>query len=85
MPSTITGRLLTYEEGNASENIKDENNQSIIINRATSYWFGSAYSSNVVFVYSMAQSSSMIDRLGYNNDETCGVRPVIEIPTSLLN
>ena len=85
MPASIEGRLLYYEEAHNSESLVDEDNNPIIVNRDTSYWMGSAHSSNSIWVYSMYSSSSMIDYLGYNNDDVCGIRPVIEIPTSLLN
>ena len=85
MPASIEGRLLYYEEAHNSESLVDEDNNPIIVNRETSYWMGSAKSSNSMWVYSMYSSSSMIDYLGYNNDDVCGIRPVIEIPTSLLN
>lgn len=74
-PSTITGRLLTYEEANNAKTVEDEGN-SIIFNNST-YWLGSAHGDNNVW----SVPSGYIVSAGYN-DCGLGVRPVIEINTS---
>lgn len=80
-PSTITGRLLSYEEANSSTSITD-NGESIIIN-GTSYWLGSIQYNNIWSVdashSALDASNSWIDYELY----MC-IRPVIEIPTSEL-
>ena len=78
-PSTITGRLLSYEEADSAKSIED-NGTSIIFDGRQSYWLGSAYSNDVVWlVYS---SISAFDYSYYDLDGRYGVRPVIEISTS---
>ena len=74
-PSTITGRLLTYEEADAAQTIED-NGTSIIFD-GEYYWLGSANNSDGVWY---------VDDSDFNlNYAGCsGVRPVIEIPTSEL-
>lgn len=80
-PSTITGRLLTYEEADAAQSIED-NGTSIIFDGRQSYWLGSAYNrSRVWYVYS---ENSDFSRISFSDDVDNGVRPVIEIPTSEL-
>ena len=75
-PSTITGRLLTYEEANALQNVEDEGN-SIIFN-VQYYWLGSANDSN--YVWDVSEGN--FNNYRYDNDYGYGVRPVIEISTS---
>lgn len=75
-PSTITGRLLTYEEANAVQNVEDEGN-SIILNGST-YWLGSAYTYDDVWLVN--EGSFNYNNYDYGSDY--GVRPVIEISTS---
>ena len=81
-PSTITGRLLSYEEVNTTQSIED-NGTSIIFN-GKSYWLGSANSNEsiwCVWIYDYEPLS----RVNYNDlYYSAGVRPVIEIPTSEL-
>ena len=80
-PSTITGRLLTYEEADAAQSIED-NGTSIIFDGRQSYWLGSARSNSRVWtVYSY---DSDFGYGNYGNDDNRGVRPVIEMPTSEL-
>jgi len=77
-PSTIAGRLLTYEEAVAVQNVQYES-QSIIFNGSL-YWLGSALTDYSVLI---AESNySMFSYNGAADDRDCGVRPVIEIPTS---
>ncbi|MBP3841305.1 MAG: hypothetical protein IK997_04170, partial [Bacilli bacterium] len=79
-PSTISGRLLTYEEADAAKTIED-NSKSIIFDEYQSYWLGSASDVNHLrVVYSFGSSfdyGSYDSRYYY-----FGVRPVIEISTS---
>lgn len=75
-PSTITGRLLTYEEANAVQNVEDDGN-SIIFND-TAYWLGSAYNNYNVWNV----SDGDFNYSSYGGDNGYGVRPVIEINTS---
>ena len=75
-PSTITGRLLTYEEADALKNVEEEGN-SIIFN-VQYYWLGSAsYDNSVWDVNDGSFGGNYYDTVG-----TGGVRPVIEINTS---
>ena len=80
-PSTITGRLLSYEEADSAQSIED-NGTSIIFDGRQSYWLGSA--SDNGFVWGVSIGYSSYD--SYNSDfgDGYGVRPVIEIPTSAL-
>ena len=88
-PSTITGRLLTYEEANAVQNVEYEGH-SIIIRDEMNSWLGSAqeYSSDDYSKYFELWSisddnTSGHDISGVTNDYDgwSGVRPVIEINT----
>ena len=77
-PSTITGRLLTYEEADAVQNVEDEGN-SIILNGPPT-WLGSAYNFSNVW-------SADVGYFSYSDRDVYdyyyyGVRPVIEINTS---
>ncbi len=77
-PSTITGRLLTYEEADAAQTIQD--NGTSIMSNGQSYWLGSAYSFYGMWgVFSRTSSFGIGD---YDIDLGFGVRPVIEISTS---
>ena len=81
-PSTITGRLLSYEEADSAQSIED-NGTSIIFDGSQIYWLGSAnygYS-----VWRVGSGGSSFGGSSYNNDGTYGVRPVIEISTSEIN
>jgi len=98
-PSTITGRLLSYEEADASKEVGrvdiDDNHYRSIIFNDQFYWFGSAESSYNLWIYGVHLIHGMwnIQWLDYGatDPETGdaplynGVRPVIEIPTSELN
>lgn len=70
-PSTITGRLLKYEEANsltvAQRTITDQ-----------IYWIGSAYDGT--HMWYMDSAGTLANTNDYN--ETYGIRPVIEINTS---
>ena len=79
-PSTTEGRLLKYEEAEAKKNIQDSGT-SIILGDNKSYWLGSA---NYEYYPLNVQGSDYNDTIDYYNSEYCGVRPVIEIPTSAL-
>ena len=77
-PSTITGRLLSYEEANSAQTIQD--NGTSIMSNGQSYWLGAAYYNDCVwYVYS---DGNIVSGGNYNNDYYFGVRPVIEISTS---
>ena len=76
-PSTITGRLLSYEEANSVQSIED-NGTSIIFDGSQSYWLGSADSGISVWHVSPDGAFSC----DYDADIDFGVRPVIEILTS---
>jgi len=80
-PSTITGRLLTYEEAQNNVSVED-NGVSIIYDYHQSYWLGSA--SHIYYVNLIFQGNEHIGS-GYYDEENdsygCGIRPVIEIPT----
>lgn len=80
-PSTITGRLLTYEEADAAQSIED-NGTSIIFDGRQSYWLGSAYNDDGVWYVDSSDSYFSYD--GGDYDDSRGVRPVIEMPTSEL-
>ena len=83
-PSSITGRLLSYEEGIEAMDVNlveiDEGTWTSIIVNGQDYWTGSTDNDTPIGV---AYSSQ-----GFNSDvcscDVCGVRPVIEIPTSEL-
>ena len=77
--STITGRLLSYEEADSAQSIED-NGTSIIFDGRQSYWLGSSRNNSRVW-YGDGSSSSF-SNYGYDYDGGYGVRPVIEIPTS---
>ena len=77
-PSTITGRLITFQESLATSDIKD-NGSSIILSHG-SYWTGSA--SDRVGLWC---NEVDVNKGRYANNDLYGVRPVIEIPTSDLN
>ena len=82
-PSTITGRLLTFEEAtspsigcDAGKNTCPQD--SFITD--TSFWLGSAYDDYGVWGVYSNYSYFYYDNYGY--DDNFGVRPVIEISTS---
>ena len=80
-PSTISTRLLSYEEANNARNVSSTDVSSIIFYNGMSYWLGSSDNGWDVMVvkgdYDEFGSESY-----YNADY--GVRMVIEIPTSEL-
>lgn len=78
-PSTITGRLLTYEEANNAKTVEDEGN-SIIFDEYQSYWLGTSGKNNSV--YDVAPWRKNATQSEYDDDTVNGVRPVIEINTS---
>ena len=78
-PSTITGRLLSYEEANSVQSIED-NGTSIIFDGSQSYWLGSAGSG--ISVWSVNTGGDFSGLFTYDADNDFGVRPVIEILTS---
>ena len=78
-PSTITGRLLSYEEADSAQSIED-NGTSIIFDGRQSYWLGSASDYNYVWSVLSDRSNFLYNSNYY--DGRFGVRPVIEIPTS---
>ena len=82
-PSTITGRLLTYEEADSAQNIEDTGT-SIIFN-GSDYWLGSAQGGEWLWsVYHDSDSISSTYHYISRWEGALGVRPVIEIPTSAL-
>jgi hypothetical protein len=78
-PSTITGRLLTYEEADSAQSIEN-NGTSIIFDGRQSYWLGSPYGND--YVWDVDGYNSTFSSNDYNSDSYFGVRPVIEISTS---
>ena len=79
-PSTITGRLITFQESLATSDIKD-NGSSIILSHG-SYWTGSA--PDHAGLWCNKVGDGLLKTIHDDNNEY-GVRPVIEIPTSDLN
>ena len=77
-PSTITGRLLTYEE--IVSLIDIEINGSSIIYNDQSYWSGSASRRGIWNI--LSGTNCLLDDIYYSN---LGVRPVIEIYTKDIN
>lgn len=80
-PSTITGRLLTFEEATSPSIGCDADTcpqDSFITD--TSFWLGSAYNNDDV--WRVDGSTSDFSGDGYSLDSNFGVRPVIEISTS---
>ena len=80
-PSTITGRLLTFEEATSLGCDANENTcpqDSFITD--TSFWLGSAYGDDGV--WDVNGSGSNFYDCSYDGDNYYGVRPVIEISTS---
>ena len=75
-PSTITGRLISYEEAELVSDIEYDE-ESIIFGGNQDYWIGSANSEMVLF-----KDGEMFNC--YYPQDDIGVRPVIEIPTSEL-
>jgi len=78
-PSTITGRLLSYEEADNAQSIED-NGTSIIFDGRQSYWLGSA--GDGLSVWYVRGGDSDFGSTDSSDDRDYGVRPVIEIPTS---
>ena len=94
-PSTITGRLLYYDEAydilyDVEENQEEEwdkikNVSYILENEQQKYWIDAARDGNSVF--GINGNYSKIDEneyISYADDFYYGVRPVIEISTSEL-
>ena len=94
-PSTINGRLLSQEEATSlgcSESdyrcspVDDSNNPTNGTAASwvysTTYWLGSAYGNNGVW---NVNSDGYLGLSYFYYDNSYGVRPVIEIPTSELN
>ena len=77
-PDTITGRLLTYEEADALQNIyvgvDEYENPISITNSEIDYWLGSAI--NAWYIW----ENYFFGDFNYGSDEY-GVRPVIEVYT----
>ena len=78
-PSSITGRIITYQEAKNVESI----NYNILYSHKASYWIATPYGINGI--YYIAPELGTIDTTGPSNINGYGVRPVIEIPTSELN
>ena len=80
-PSTITGRLLSYEEADSAQSIEDNGIPIIFVGGG--HWVGSVGSTDGMWaVYS--DGSSFVPYGSYSDTGNFGVRPVIEIPTSEL-
>ena len=82
-PSTITGRLLTFEEATSPSIGCDADEytcpqDSFIID--TSFWLGSAYNSD--YLWFVRSDSRTLGGADFDDDVDYGVRPVIEISTS---
>ncbi len=80
-PNTITGRLLSYEEGMNANTIED-NGKSIIFDEHQNYWLGSAFNDHTLFIYNLSSENPVFSTFDFEEFSTHGVRPVIEIPTS---
>ena len=83
-PSSITGRLLSYEEAQTLIAVTVDN-KSIIYTDNQNYWLGSAYDDQYIWVI----GGNYLDYEDYRGDvgassSGAGLRPVIEIPTSEL-
>ena len=84
-PSTITGRLLSYNESVNLESVED-NGISIIHDNHQSYWLGS--SNKVEFIDLIFIGNPWVDSYYYYEDTNqygCGIRPVIEVYTKDIN
>ena len=79
-PSTITGRLLSYEEAKACENVTYEGTS--IIGNGRFSWLGSANGEQDI---DMIDSNMVGCILCYNSSCGYGVRPAIEIYTKDIN
>ena len=77
-PSTIEGRLLTYEEADAKQNIQDGGTSIVFVGNQI-YWLGSA---DYEFYPFSVDAGDFNNSIFYDNTECYGVRPVIEINTS---
>ncbi len=72
-PSTIVGRLLSYEEATSLSND--------ILGTNLSYWLGSAKSDREIWYVDSSSGKKFFSSLCWQNYNN-GVRPVIEVPTS---
>jgi len=78
----ITGRILSYNEADAAKNVMNKDSKSIIFDGTKSfYWLDSAKSAISVWIVFGGESYSTDDHAG---TYFTGVRPAIEVPTSLL-
>ncbi|MBE6146642.1 MAG: hypothetical protein E7171_08515 [Firmicutes bacterium] len=85
-PSTITGRLLSYEEADAVKSIPANTgieDASIVFDGFQAYWLGSAYRGYVMY-YVDGSNFYYFNAESYDNNTSCGVRPVIEVPTNKI-
>ena len=80
-PSTIIGRLLSYEEADEYKTLTD-NGISIIFDKHQDYWLGSAYGPNWNQAWHIYSDNTTFLENDYDYENFFGVRPVIEIPTS---
>ena len=80
--SSITGRILSYNEANTAKNIEDDG-VSIIFNGRQSYWIGGWHDNDSVNGYYVGQN--YITTYNYFDDWDAGIKPVIEVPTSDFN
>lgn len=78
-PSSITGRLLSYEEADGIKEVKD-NGTSIIFDGNQSYWLGS--SNDNEGIWSVIIGSNNFTYGDTAEPDIFGVRPVIEMSTS---
>ena len=79
-PSTITGRLMSYEEAVEYQNVQS-GTTPIIITGEQSYWLGSACNHNSVYYVSKPYNG--LYTIGHSQITSgSAIRPIIEIPTS---
>ena len=78
----ITGRILSYNEADAAKNVMNKDSKSIIFDGTKSfYWLDSAKSAMSAWIVYEGESYSTDDHAGIY---FTGIRPAIEVPTSLL-
>ena len=73
-------RLLTYSEGEATAKIISFTGTFLM---KTSFWLGSAYSSEYVYMVLVPPTNNYFDKTNYDNIYGYGVRPVIVISPSM--